>query len=358
MKSHSIPQTINRIRKIVLHETGQDLSSDALRKIETELVSTDVNKPFEENSDFQSREVTILLADLRGFTAIASDLSAATVIQMLNPVLIHMSEIIFRNGGTIDKFMGDAIMVLFGAPTKREGDITRAMVCAVEMQNKMQELNEEHRTQNLPELYMGIGINTGEVLAGVLGSDVYSEYTVIGDEVNLAFRIEAFSLRGQVLISENTYKRCAEFVEVSEPMTFHVKGKSQTVNVREVLAIPTKGLRVPGQEIRRSHRVKVHLPFSYQLIRSGIVLPEVFHGIMHDIGYHGVLVELAARQVPMAELKLSFELPHVAFLAENIYGRVVNQKMWYGRTLTGIEFTSVPALVNTKIRLFVQLLAF
>jgi adenylate cyclase len=161
-----------------------------------------------------------------------------------------------------------------------------------------------------------------------------------------------------VLISESTYERCRDFVETAEPMTVHVKGKSQTVSVREVLSIPTKGLRVPRQEIRRSHRVEVRLPFSYQLIRGGIVLPEMLQGVIHDIGYHGVLVELASPQPPMTELKISVDLSHVNYLAENIYGKVVNQKDRDGRTLTGVEFTSVPAEVNTKIQLFVQLLVF
>jgi len=138
----------------------------------------------------------MLSADLRGVAAIAADFPAGTVIQMLNPVLIRTSGIIFRHGGTIDKFMGDAITVLFGTLSKRDDDVARALACAVEMQIKMHELNVEHRRQDLPELYKGIGINTGEVLAGVLGSDVYSEYTVIGGEVNLASRSEAFSLRG------------------------------------------------------------------------------------------------------------------------------------------------------------------
>ncbi len=358
MKSHSIPKTISRIRKIVLHETGQDLSRHALREIETELVSTDVNKKSDENSDFQAREVTILLADLRGFTALAAEHPSGTVIQMLNPVLIRMSEIIFKHGGTIDKFMGDAIMVLFGALTKRDDDVARALACAVEMQTKMHELNAEHRKQGLPDLYMGIGINTGEVMAGVLGSDVYSEYTVIGDEVNLASRIEAFSLRGQVLISDSTYERCRDFVETSEPMVVHVKGKSQIVSVREVHAIPTKGLRVPRQEIRRSHRVAVSLPFWYQLVRSGIVLPEQLSGTIHDIGYHGILVELTAPQPPMTEMKLTIDLPHVSFVAQDVYGKVVNQKTRDGTVFTGIEFTTVPPAVNTKIQLFVQLLVF
>jgi len=358
MKSHSIPKTISRIRKIVLQETGQDLSRHALREIEAELVATDIHKQVEENSDFQAREVTILLADLRGFTAIAAEFPAGTVIRMLNPLLIRMSEIIFKHGGVIDKFMGDAIMVLFGALTKRDDDVARALACAVEMQTKMQELNIEHRRQSLPELYMGIGINTGEVLAGVLGSDVYSEYTVIGDEVNLASRIEAFSLRGQILISNSTFENCRDFVETSEPMIVHVNGKSQTVSVREVLSIPTKGLKVPRQEIRRSHRVEVRLPFSYQLIRSGIVLPELLQGVIHDIGYHGVLVQLATPQPPMTEMKISVDLSHVCYLAENIYGKVVNQKTRDERMLTGVEFTSVPPSVNTKIQLFVQMLVF
>jgi adenylate cyclase len=358
MKSHSIPKTLNRIRKIVLAETGQDLSRHALREIEVELAATDPSKSNDENSDFQTREVTILLADLRGFTAMAAEFPASTIIEMLNPVLIKMSEIIFKHGGTIDKFMGDAIMVLFGAMEKRDDDVARALACAVEMQCKMQQVNEEHRQRNRPELYMGIGINTGEVMAGILGSELYSEYTVIGDEVNLASRIEALSLRGQVLISESTFDRCRDYVETADPMPVHVKGKSQTVNVREVLSIPTKGLRVPRQEIRRSHRVEVMLPFSYQIIRSGIVLPEKLSGMIHDIGYHGILVELSTPQPSMTEMKISFDLPQVNFCADNIYGKLVNQKMRGGKAFYGIEFTSVPPTVTAKVQLFVQLLVF
>jgi adenylate cyclase len=358
MKSHSIPKTLARIRKIVQNETGQDLSRHALREIEIELVATDVNKTNDEHSDFQLREVTILLADLRGFTAIAAEMSTIGVIQMLNPVLIAMSEIIFKHGGTIDKFMGDSIMVLFGAISARDDDVARAMSCAVEMQQAMQQLNVVHKQKNLPELFMGIGINTGNVMAGVLGSDVYSEYTVIGDEVNLAARIEAFTLRGQVLISDSTFERCRDFVETSEPMSVHVKGKAHTLSVREVLSIPTKGLRVPRQDGRRSHRVLVELSFRYQLVIGGIVLPEIHYGTVHDIGYHGLLVEMAISQPTMTEMKVAFDLPHVSFSAENIYGKVVNIKTRDGRTLTGFEFTSVPMSVSAKIQLFVQLLLF
>ena len=358
MKSHSIPKSISRIRKIVFQETGQDLSRHALREIESELAATDSAQIGDGNSDFQTREVTILLADLRGFTSLSADMPAGIVIEMLNPVLIRMSEIIFKHGGTIDKFMGDSIMVLFGAIHSRDDDVARALACAVEMQVRMQQLGVEHCQKNLPELYMGIGINTGEVMAGVLGSAIYSEYTVIGDEVNLASRIEAFSLRGQVLISESTYERCRDFVETAPPMAVHVKGRLGTVKVHEVLSIPTKGLRVPRQEIRRSHRVTVDLPFTYQLVVGGIVLPQVYEGRLHEVSYHGILAQLEIRHTQMTEMKLQFTLPHVNYMADNVYGRIVNQQRNDELTTVGIEFTSVPIATTAKLQLFVQLLVF
>jgi len=147
--------------------------------------------------NFLSREVTIVLADLRGFTAISESFPPTAVLELLNRYLGRMSEIIFRHEGAIDKFMGDSIMVLFGAPNAHDDDVQRALACAVEMQLAMEEINDDNKRRGMPELFMGIGINTGTVMAGLLGSELYSEYTVIGDEVNLTSRIEAFSLRGQ-----------------------------------------------------------------------------------------------------------------------------------------------------------------
>ena len=197
MKASSHAIAVSRIRKLVLRDTGQVLSDVCAFEIATLLSSMQrTSAPVSEDEEFQSRDVTILLADLRGFTAIAADRSAGEVLQMLNPVLIKMSEIIFKHGGTIDKFMADSIMALFGVPSSRSDDVARALSCAVEMQVWMCDHSAEQRRKGMLELFMGVGINTGTVLAGTLGSDVYSEYTLNGDEVNLTSRIEAFSLRG------------------------------------------------------------------------------------------------------------------------------------------------------------------
>lgn len=359
MKYPPIQPLLDRIQAIVARETGQKLGSAAALEVESilkELNGSGYAAAL--GQEFLSRDVTILLADLRGFTAIAAGHPAAIVIQLLNPCLIKMSEVIFRYHGTIDKFMGDSIMVLFGVPVSRADDVTRALACAVEMQRAMSALNLAHKDQGLPELFMGIGINTGEVLAGRLGSEHYSEYTVIGDEVNLASRIEAFSLRGQVLISQSTYQRCKGFVETNPPMDIHVKGKPEPVSLREVVAIPTLGLKVPRQEVRRSHRVEVKLPFNYQLIDNGIILPEFHAGLIRDIGYQGVLIEID-RELPLyAEIKLDFDLPLVDYPVRDMYAKIVSRKPNGRRIQMGVEFTSVTATTNMKIQLFVQLLIF
>ena len=361
MKPNPADQLLQRILGVIARDTGQALGATGTTEINAllqEWSGRDQAYPTGQGQEFLNRDVTILLADLRGFTAIAATHLAGLVIQLLNPCFIKMSEIIYRHQGTIDKFMGDSIMVLFGAPVSRDDDVRHALACAVEMQMTMSTLSLAYKDQGMPELFLGIGINTGNVLAGTLGSERYSEYTVIGDEVNLASRIEAFSLRGQVLISQSTYDRCKDFVETNDPMDIHVKGKPQPVSLREVTAIPSLGLKVPRQETRRSHRTEVRLPVRYRLTQDKIVLPEVFFGTIRDIGYHGVLLD-ADRPLPLrSEIKLEFDLPLVDYGAKNIYAKVVSQTSADGVVRLGVEFTSVPAEATAKIQLFVQLLIF
>ena len=306
--------------------------------------------------NFLSREVTIVLADLRGFTSISENCPPTAVLELLNRYLGRMSEIIFRHEGAIDKFMGDSIMVLFGAPLAHEDDVRRALVCAVEMQLAMEDINRENKRRGMPELYMGIGINTGTVMAGLLGSELYSEYTVIGDEVNLASRIEAFSLRGQILISRNTYERCRDLVQTADPMDVYVKGKAEPVTLREVVAIPSLNMAVPRQEIRRSPRIEVKIPFSYQVVKSKIVVPQVYPGTILDISYHGVLAEVDHELEAHCEIKLGLDLSLVGYKATDVYAKVLKSRREGASYMSALEFTSVSVQTNLNIQQFIHLL--
>lgn len=286
------------------------------------------------------RHATILFGDLRGFSAMLSSSPPAHAFETLNRWFVRMSEISAAHGGTIDSFIGDAIMLLFD-------DSRRAVACAVDMQLAMGEL---------PELYLGIGINSGEVIAGVLGSELHSARTVIGEQVNLAARIEAFCLRGQVLVSEATYRECDGFAEASAPMEVYIKGRRQGVALREVYAVPSLGKRVPRQERRRSPRVPVRIPFVYQLLANDLVSQVRSHGMVVDLGYGGVLVELERELGLFEELRLEVQLPFTGYLAGDLYGRVVNAKRYGGKFRFGIEFTSLGPETSRNIQMLVQLL--
>jgi adenylate cyclase len=360
MRDDPKKEAIRCLQLLIARETGTPLKPDAemeMASIIQRAFGTDDNTVTADTEhSFLPCEVTILFADLRGFTSITASLPAGTVIEMLNSCLARMNEIVSKHHGIIDKFMGDSIMVLFGAPISRPDDVQRALTCAIEMQLAMVELNKHDRSANIPELFMGIGINTGSVMAGKFGSNFYSEYTVIGDEVNLASRIEAFSLRGQILISENTFNLCRDFVTVSEAMEIFVKGKSQPVKLRELCGIPSLNLEVPRKEIRRSHRVEVKLPCALNLIQNKFVLPKTINATILDIGYHGILIEIDQPLHALDDVKLEFDLPLVNTKANDIYAKVVKLKDDESRHLAGLEFTSVSPDITSKIQLFVQLL--
>jgi adenylate cyclase len=345
------------IQDIVAESTGARLDREAIRRLEEvlkRLAAADSSRPAD--TGYSQREATILFADLRGFSAIAASYPADLVLGVLSRCFGLMTEIVVRHYGTIDKFMGDAIMVVFhGDHSSPRDHAHRALLCAVEMQIAMNALRQQHRDDKLPEIYIGIGISTGAVMAGLIGSDAYRAYTVIGEEVNLAARIEAFSLRGQILMSEATYAHCNAFVQSGEPMDVHVKGRSERLRIREVLAIPELGKLVPRQEVRKSPRVAVRLelecwPLDGKMVRAG-----ASRALLRDIGYHGLLAELEQPFPLYSELKLAFPLPCVGFRAQDVYGRIVSLRESAGRFRAGIEFTSLDAATEDKVRLFVQM---
>jgi adenylate cyclase len=347
--------TVDRIQGLVSAETGRRLGADAEAALSQLLRNVASGNPRGQDG-FAYRELTILFADLRGFMSISDRYPPQVVLQVLNRCLISMVEVVFAHEGTIDKFMGDSIMAHFGEAPSGKDAAERAVACAVDLQIAMDALNAHHRHGALPELYLGIGINTGPVLVGTLGSELYQAHTIIGEEVNLAARIEAFSLRGQVLVSESTFRRCTGFAKTGEPFSLHVKGKSDPIVVREVLELPRAGKAVPRRDIRKSPRVDVQMAFSYQVIQADVTMPQVHDGTVRVLGYHGLLAELDERLTPGVEVKIRIELPLVNHRASDIYGRVKKCSRKQGRYVCGIEFTALTSKTRSSLELLVQLL--
>jgi adenylate cyclase len=155
----------------------------------------------------ERRQLTLLTSDLRGFTAMAEGLPPEEVIKIINFYLGNMAEVITKYQGTIDEFMGDGILVLFGAPTSGPDDPERAIACALEMQLVMAAVNQQMEEWGFSALEMGIGIHTGEVVVGNIGSEKRAKYGVVGANVNLTYRIESYTTGGQILISQATYDK-------------------------------------------------------------------------------------------------------------------------------------------------------
>ena len=222
----------------------------------------------------EEREVTILMSDLRGFTALAARLTPQEVIEFLNLYLEAMVDVISRYEGTIDEIIGDAILVIFGAPLACDDHAAKAVACGLAMQLAMTDVNQRLTAKGAAELEMGIGIHTGRVIVGNIGSLRRTKYAAVGSNVNLAGRIESFTTGGQLLISENTREKIKAPLRIDGQFQVEPKGATHSLQLHEVggigepfnLSLPARSealcpLPQPlpirfhrvGGEIRRAH---------------------------------------------------------------------------------------------------------
>jgi adenylate cyclase len=178
--------------------------------------------------------VTVLFADIRGFTTIAEHARPDQVVHLLNRYFSRMTDIIFQHGGTLDKYIGDGLMALFGAPSATAEDATNALCASIAMQRQVRAINEELITEGFPEISIGIGLHTGEATVGYIGSELRSEYTAIGDTVNLAARLEACAQGGQILVTEDTATAAAKKFKLSGHEPLRVKNRHQPAVIFEL----------------------------------------------------------------------------------------------------------------------------
>ncbi len=195
-KEQQYRQQLERNEKFIRATFGRYLSD--------EIVTDILERPEGLELGGDLRRVSIMLSDIRGFTSLSENLAPAQVVTMLNRYLGAMTDIIMAHHGTIDEFIGDAILAVFGAPQRRDDDADRAVQCALAMQVAMIEINARNEADGFPAINTGIAINTGDVIAGNIGSERRSKYGFVGHPMNVTSRIEDITAGGEILISDST----------------------------------------------------------------------------------------------------------------------------------------------------------
>ncbi len=227
--------------------TEEQMRLNLSRYLSPQIVEKIIHEPGELQLGGIKKHVTILFADIRNFTPTTEQADSIILVTLLNEYFTIMTQVVFDHEGTLDKYLGDGLMAVFGAPFAHPDDEIRAIKAAMKMQLLVENLKKGWLSREVPDLFskdfhIGIGISTGEVISGNIGSYSRMDYTVIGDTVNLSSRLSDVAEKGQILISDATYSFVKDRVSVKELEGIHIKGKERPVKVYEVLGlIPRKG---------------------------------------------------------------------------------------------------------------------
>ncbi|MCP4400570.1 MAG: response regulator [bacterium] len=308
--------------------TALEVRNEFIRKTFGRYLSDDIVNTILESPEGlvlggEKRVVTIMMTDLRGFTAIGERLPPETVVSMLNVYLNVMTEIVFKYQGTIDEFIGDAILAIFGAPFQREDDAKRAVACALEMQSAMEEVNLINRKAGFPEVEMGIGINTGGVVVGNIGSDKRTKYGIVGSHVNLTSRIESYTVGVQIYISEETKNACGSLLRIDSLMEVMPKGVKEPITIYEVGGIGGE-FEVFLPEKEKIEPIELQQPIAIEFI----VLEGKHAGAAVNSGrilkMAGSVVEIQSQRLcrELTNLKLSLFDEKCVMIADELYGKV------------------------------------
>ena len=233
-------QAAAAIDSFIAHDalSKQILERSALERfLAPEVVEMIASNPSEIRLGGVNQKVSILFADVRGFTGLSETLPPEKVVEILNEYFTRVTDVIFDHGGTLDKYLGDGVMALFGAPISKGNDAANAVRAALSIQKLIEELNRDAVDRNWPELRVGIGVNTGIVTAGNIGSPKRIDYTVIGDAVNVSSRLCNNAAAGQVLVSESTAMEVGGEFRLQQLAALQLKGKSKPMPVFSVLGL-------------------------------------------------------------------------------------------------------------------------
>lgn len=235
-------ESLKDMKKVQKLNDGLELRNKLLSETFGRFLSDDIVKKLLDTPDGlklggEKKTLTIMMSDLRGFTALSERMDAGDLIKLLNHYLEEMTAAIQEFNGTIIEFIGDGILAIFGAPDYYADHASHAVAAALKMQSRMADINKWNEKRGYPILEMGIGINTGEVIVGNIGSEKRTKYGVAGSAVNLCGRIESYTIGGQILIPPSTRDAIKEDLKISKEMTVFPKGAKSELLLSEVSAI-------------------------------------------------------------------------------------------------------------------------
>ena len=338
----------NAVAAVQQQKQAQRVRETFGRYLSAEVAQSLLSRPEALKLGGEKRRVSLLMSDIRGFSTVSESLPPETVVEILNIYLGRMAEVISQYGGTIIEYIGDAIFVVFGAPLQQDDDALRAVACATAMQLAMAGVNEELKTMGIRRLEMGIGLHTGEVVIGNIGSERRAKYGAVGSHVNLVGRIEAWTVGEQIFASSETLTDAGPAVTIGKESTLVAKGFSRPIRLYEVRGVGSPyNLSMPDRS-ERFVELDPPRPCDCTLLDGKALTGELQHGSLLRISRSSAIISLAEPPDLMANVRLRCRLTDTAdTVSGDVYGKVVHIDDDRGEIT--IRFTAVPDDVSDAI---------
>ena len=335
--------------ELIRHTRALEQRNQFIRSVFGRYLTDGVVEQLLESSDGlkvggERREVSVLMADLCGFTALSERWGPESVVALLNNYLGKMTDVIIRYEGTIDEFIGDAILVIFGAPVQKPDHAQRAVACAVEMQLAMDAVNAENQKHGLPNVEMGVAVNSGEAVVGNIGSPRRAKYGVVGEPVNLASRIESYTVGGQILISDAAYRGCGA-VHVATQFYIEPKGVAERILVYDVGGIGAPyNLFLPTAE-EEMIAPAPHITVRYTVLEEKFVGRTVFEARIVKLSSKGAELWSENRVSPLSNLKIQVIDDKGEQIPADLFGKALDRRTDEPSHFY-VRFTSMPEAVE------------
>jgi len=324
------------------------------RYLSTEVMNTIIEKPSTLELGGERRKVSIIITDLRGFTALSERLEPEQVVRMLNIYFEVMVDIILKYGGTINEIIGDSLLIIFGAPQQMPDRMHRAVACAISMQNAMTQVNRENSEAGLPIIEMGIGINETEAIVGNIGSSKRSKYTVIGSGVNMASRIESYSVGGQILISESIHKNISDDLMLTGQKEIFPKGAESPIRIFEVSGIGESFNLALTDSEDTIYSLDQTIPLRCVVLGGKHIGKQSIEGSIIKLSKKKAEIEIKDSIKLLSNLKLNLTNVDETLISKGFYAKVTEKETNEDNTYIKIQFTSMPSEISAYFQAFLS----